>query len=196
MLWITIGLITIALIVIPSTALFIEEGGCWVTAGGTMDYSGYFSSFGGTIMTMKDGTVHGTWNHVSDYLSPEGEKGIKFTGDMQYIVCKKYPTLPGPGTPKAYPNYANFGGIGKLNGVDGYYFDVRVFDHGEPGNNLDRYSINIYNSVHNLVVHEDGTGYEDCIADADVTTDLSWVEEMGCITGGNIDIMALNMGHP
>jgi hypothetical protein len=198
MLWISIALVAIALIAIPATAgVPPQQGGCWVTAGGTMDYGGYFSSFGGTAMTMNDKTIHGTWNHVSnDYLSPEAEEGIHFTGKVHYIVCKKFPSLPGPGIRKAIPNYVNLGGTGILNGDDGYYFDVKIFDHGEPGINLDRYVIDVYDSNKKLVVHEAGTPNDNCIADIYVTPDLAWVKDMGCITGGNINIMPPSSGHP
>jgi len=99
----------------------------------------------------------------------------------------------------AYPNYANFGGTGKFNGEDGYYFDVKAFDHGEPGIYLDRYEIDIYNSAKVLVYHDDGQRTMECHASIDdplVTGDLAWVFDMGCITGGNFQINPPNAGHP
>jgi hypothetical protein len=198
-LWISIALVAIVLLVIPATAIPPEMGGCWVSGGGTINRMDQVpiesaSFFGGTVMTQKGGSVNGIWNHNGYDMSIP--RKIQFTGQVLYLLCRQYPTLPGPGIPKAIPNYANFGGTGRLNGVDGYSFDVKIFDHGEPGINLDRYRIDIYDSNTNLVLHADGAQNDNCIADDAVISELDWVKEMGCITGGNIDIMPPNQGHP
>ncbi len=186
-----------ALLLVPTlTQVYaLEQGGCWLSGGGTLGCS-QPDSFGGNAMPMKDKSIRGKWTHISL------ESGVVFQGDVHYIVCKKFESLSGPGVPtEAYPNYVNFGGTGTFNGEDGYYFDVRIFDHGEPGIYFDRYEIDIYNASHNLVFHADGTRTRGecnqvCLDDVKVTPDLLWVSGMGCISGGNIQIFPPDGGHP
>jgi len=188
-------ILSVLVVVTISQAYAIEEGGCWVSGGGTLGCAGdsQRGSFGGNAMTMKDRSVRGTWTHISQ------DSEVIFQGEVHYIICKKFPSLSGPGVPTAYPNYANFGGTGVFNGDDGYYFDVKVFDHGEPGKYRDRYAIDIYDSTKTLVYHADGqnTRYcHECLEDDDVTLDLAWVLDLGCISGGNVQIHPPVGGHP
>lgn len=190
-------MIILATVIVPSLiqALPPEEGGCWVIGIGTLGCgdAGHQDSFGGNAMTMKDKAIRGSWTHISAFW------GVIFNGDVHYIVCKKFPSLSGPGVPKAYPNYVNFGGTGKFNGEDGYFFDVKAFDHGEPGIYRDRYSIDIYDEDKVLVYHADGEITRDChecLDDVKVTSDLAWVLDLGCISGGNIQIQPPVGGHP
>ncbi len=191
-----ICLTVLAMFIVPSltAALAPELGGCWVSGIGTVGCGGEgeFASFGGNAMTMKDGSVRGSWTHIS--IGSE----VMFHGEVSYIVCETFPSLPGPNVPKAYPNYANFGGTGKFNGEGGYSFDVKVFDHGEPGIYRDRYSIAIYDPDMLLVYDADGQITKDChVCEYNsVPTGLEWVLELGCISGGNFQIHPVNAGHP
>lgn len=189
-----LSVVLVVLTVVKVDAVLPPEGGCWITGGGTLGCS-QPDSFSGIAWTNKKAEMVGQWSHISS------EEGVIFQGDVHYLVCKSFLTLSGPGVPTAYPNYVNFGGTGSLNGVDGYFFDVKVFDHGEPGIYLDRYEIDIYDASHVLVFHADGTRTKDecnqvCLDDVKVTSDLAWVSDMGCISGGNIQIMPPNGGHP
>jgi hypothetical protein len=189
----------------PESLLPPEEGGCWFTGGGTFGKGNTRDSFGGNAMTMKDKSVRGEWEHV-DHTNITGVPTVNgqnlFHGKVHYIVCKKFETLSGPQVPKAYPNYINFGGTGKYNGVDGYFFDVRAFDHGEGGIHFDRYTIDVYDASKKLVLHADGSVTElapsskTCKDDVKVTQDLAWVLGMGCLSGGNLQIHPPNTGHP
>lgn len=188
----------------PSTEqLPPEKGGCWVTGIGTFGKGDTRDSFGGNGMTMKDGSVRGEWQHT-DHFDESGTTNNGqnlFHGKVTYIACRKFP-LPGPEVPKAIPNYANWGGIGRFNGVDGYYFDVKAFDHAEGGIHKDRYMIDIYDPQKQLVLHADGLGTmtapsnKTCEIDAVVPDDLAWVKQLGCLSGGNFQIHPPNQGHP
>lgn len=188
----------------PTTATPPEDGGCWVTGIGTFGKGDTRDSFGGNAMTMKAGTVRGEWQHTDHFDQSGTQKNGQnlFHGKVTYIVCKRYPTLPGPEVPKAEPNYANWGGVGRYNGVDGYFFDVKAFDHAEGGIHKDRYVIEIYGPDKQLVLHADGLGTladpsnKECEVDPAVTPDLAWVKAMGCLSGGNFQIHPPNKGHP
>jgi hypothetical protein len=190
---------------VPPEELTPEEGGCWVTGIGTFGKADTRDSFGGNGMTMKDGSVRGEWNHV-DHLDESGTTvngQNHFHGVVNYLVCSRYPTLNGPDVPKAIPNFAIWGGTGSYNNVDGYFFEVHAFDHGEPGAHHDRYTIDVYDSGYNLVLHADGTGTYDtppntkgCEEDVTLTEGLEWVGDMGCLSGGNFQIHPPNNGHP
>lgn len=181
-----------------------EQGGCWVTGIGTFGKGDTRDSFGGNGMTMKDGSVRGEWQHTDHFdVSGTQKNGQNlFHGKVTYIACLRFPTLPGPEVPKAIPNYANWGGKGRFNGVDGYYFDVKAFDHAEGGIHKDRYQIRIFDANKKLVLHADGQGTmqapsnKECEIDPLVTTNLSWVKALGCISGGNFQIHPPNKGHP
>ena len=188
----------------PEDLLPPEDGGCWFTGGGTFGKGVTRDSFGGNAMTMKDKAIRGEWEHVDHTNVPASTVNGQnlFHGKVHYIACQKFPSLSGPQVPKAYPNYINFGGTGKYNGVDGYLFDVKAFDHGEGGIRFDRYQIEIYDSSMNLVLHADGQVTEsdpsnkECKDDVKVTPDLAWVQQLGCLSGGNLQIHPPNTGHP
>lgn len=194
-------MILVPLLVLVVVALQVPNAyACtgWVTGGGTIGVGDTLDSFGGCAMTMKDGSVRGEWTHVDHFdvtgSSPTGQNILH--GEVHYLVLKLFPTLNGPHVPKAEPNYANFGGTGTFNGVSGYFFDVKVFDHSEPGAFHDRYVIDIYDPNKKLVLHADGTTSGTCLEDPTVTPDLAWVLDMGCLSGGNIQIHPPNAGHP
>ena len=188
----------------PPAQLPPEEGGCWVTGIGTFGKGVTRDSFGGNAMTMKDGRVRGEWQHTDHFDASGTQKNGQnlFHGQVTYLVCKSYPSLSGPEVPKAVPNYANWGGTGRFNGVDGYFFDVTAFDHAEGGIHRDRYTIRIYDAQHNLVLEADGRGTmeapsnKSCLEDPSVGPELAWVKEMGCLSGGNFQIHPPNQGHP
>lgn len=183
-----------------------EEGGCWVTGIGTFGKGATRDSFGGNGMTMKDGSVRGEWQHT-DHFDEAGTTNNGqnlFHGQVTYLACKRYDELNGPEVPKAYPNFANWGGIGRFNGEDGYYFDIKAFDHAEGGIHRDRYVIRIFDPDKQLVLAADGLGTledpsnKECLEDATVMegVGLDWVKEMGCLSGGNFQIHPPNKGHP
>jgi len=170
-------------------AVILGESG-WVTAGGTIGVGDELDYFGGCATTMKSAAIRGQWLHVDPY----GQN--IFEGEVHYLILKKFPSLNGPGLPNTYPNYANFGGMGTFNGVSGYYFDVKVFDHSNVGAFHDRYTIDVYSPTKELVFHADGKASGTCLEDPTVTPDLEWVKEFGCLSGGNIVIHPPNGGHP
>jgi hypothetical protein len=180
------------------------KGGCWVTGIGTFGKGNTRDSFGGNGMYMKDGSVRGEWQHTDHYDEAGKQKNGQnlFHGKVNYLVCKKYPSLNGPQVPKAEPNFANWGGTGRYNGVDGYFFDVKAFDHAEGGIHRDRYVIRIFSPDKQLVLLADGQGTtqapsnKQCLEDVDVGPGLEWVKAMGCLSGGNFQIHPPNKGHP
>jgi hypothetical protein len=192
----------------PDDSLPPEEGGCWVTGIGTFGKGDSRDSFGGNAMTMRDGSVRGEWQHVDHFDVTGAQRNGQnlFHGQVEYIHCEKYPTLSGPEVPVAEPNYATWGGHGRYNGVDGYSFEVEAFDHGEGGIFLDRYIIKVRDPSGAIVLEADGAatnginnGTRDTSCrddDAITTAELDWVKEMGCLSGGNLQIHPPNAGHP
>lgn len=113
------------------------QGGCWITGGGfVLDEDGH-DSYGGNGMPMKDGRIRGEWEHV------DHGTGNKFHGKVKYLVCRRVDE-PGPGQPSGpkkdfHDNQAYYGGEGRWftqadGWKDGFWFDVFIEDHGEPGN--------------------------------------------------------------
>jgi len=143
---------------VPPDAQPPEQGGCWVTGIGTFGKGVTRDSFGGNAMTMKDGSVRGEWQHVDHFdVSGQQKNGQNlFHGKVEYITCKRFPTLNGPQVPKAEPNYARWGGHGRFNGVDGYSFEVQAFDHAEGGIFRDRYAIVVRDAAGVIVLEADG----------------------------------------
>jgi hypothetical protein len=165
------------------------QGGCWVTGGGFIDDGGGHDSFGGNAMPMKSGTVRGEWEH-QDHNSAKGH------GTVQYIVCR-HVDEPGPGNPSG-PNHnfninqAYFGGPSRWfsNGAwaDGYWFDVMVEDHGEPGNkpgpgNHGSKGPDFYHYTIRQLASATQSG--------PVVYDTA-----GDLVGGNLQIHPANNGHP
>src|SRR4029079_17519186 len=93
-------------------------------------------NFGGNAKTLRDGRMQGHWNHV-DHGTKNHAKG-----KPEYLVCR-HVDEPGPGQPggkKGFTmNQAYFGGPAEWREfstgqwASGYWFDVVVKDHGEPG---------------------------------------------------------------
>ncbi len=125
---------------------------------------------------MKDGTVRGEWENI------EHGNGDNTHGQANYIFCRVVPG-PGPGHPNGPQhnfdiNQAYFGGPATFNGADGYWFDVVVEDHGEPGR-LDTYHITVRQGAQGT---QGGTVV---------------FEEAGVMDqGGNIQLHPSNGGHP
>jgi len=210
----------------PPDSLPPEEGGCWITGIGTFGKGVTRDSFGGNGMTMKDGRVRGQWQHTDHFDVSGSQKNGQnlFHGQVEYLRCKLFPTLNGPEVPKAVPNYAEWGGPGTFNHEEGYWFDVQAFDHAEGGIYRDRYKITVKDPDGNVVLEADGMGTHSivngpagsmgvkgnakaqtevdnptntsCREDVDVTADLAWVSELGCLSGGNFQIHPPNKGHP
>ena len=161
------------------------EGGCWVTGGGFIVDSDGNDSFGGNAMPMKAGYVRGQWEH-NDHGT-----GNKMHGEPSYIVCRNVPNEPGPGHPNGPQhtfniNQAYFGGMGKWNGADGYWFDVMVEDHGEPGN-LSSHKPGVTPDYYHLTVRK--------FAGQNQSGPIVYETE-GPLVGGNIQLHPPNAGHP
>jgi hypothetical protein len=114
------------------------RGGCWITGGGFVVDADGKDSFGGNGMSMKDGRIRGEWEHV------DHGTGNKMHGKVSYLVCRQVDE-PGPGHPNGPQhdfkmNQAYYGGearwfVASADGwEEGYWFDVMIEDHGEPGN--------------------------------------------------------------
>jgi hypothetical protein len=149
------------------------EGGCWVTGGGfIVDMQGAKDNFGGNAMPMKDGTIRGEWENINHATGDDTH------GQAQYLVCRTVPGA-GPGHPNGpqhnfTTNQAYFGGPASWNGTDGYWFDVMVEDHGEPGRS-DVYHVTVRKGPGGAVVFD---------------------EEGTLAGGGNIQLHPPNNGHP
>ena len=161
------------------------EGGCWVTGGGFIADANGTDSFGGNAMPMKAGYVRGQWQDVSH------PSGNTMHGEPSYIVCRNVPNEPGPGHPNGPQhtfdiNQAYFGGMGKWDGADGYWFDVMVEDHGEPGN-LSSHKPGVTPDYYHLTVRK----YAGQNQSGPIVYDVE-----GPLVGGNIQIHPPNAGHP
>lgn len=139
-------------------------------------------NFGGNAKPMKSGTIQGHWNHV------DHGTGNHLGGTVQYLSCR-HVDEPGPGKgggggKKALlANQAYFGGPARFQtgGTwnEGYWFDVVVKDHGEPGT-TDTYHLTVR-----------------LAADAGKQQSGTVVYEIaGTLAGGNIQMHAPNGGHP
>jgi hypothetical protein len=181
-------------------------GGCWITGGGFIiapnDLTGAAAdghdNYGGNAKPMKDGRIQGHWNHV------DHGTGNHAKGKPEYIVCR-HVDEPGPGQPggkKGFTmNQAYFGGHAEWRDAStgqwasGYWFDVVVKDHGEPGSvphakngyMVDTYHFTIRKmddpvaKVSGAVVYEVGRGGN---------------QASGGLVGGNIQLHPPNNGHP
>lgn len=168
------------------------QGGCWVTGGGYIVDADGHDSFGGNAMPMKAGYVRGQWQEVDHGTGNKGH------GTVKYIVCRNVPNEPGPGQPSGPSkmfdiNQVYFGGPSRWfsNGswADGYWFDVFVEDHGEPGNT-------------HAASNGNGSGVPDyyhyTIRQMQSATQSGPVvyDTEGPLVGGNIQIHPPNNGHP
>jgi hypothetical protein len=167
------------------------NGGCWITGGGFIVDADGNDSFGGNGMPMKDGRIRGEWEHQ------DHGTGNNLHGQVTYLVCR-HVDEPGPGQPSGPQhnfniNQAYYGGPARFaspngNWADGYWFDVMIEDHGEPGNKPgpgnhgskgpDYYHITIRQ-----------------IAGANQSGTVVYDTE-GDLVGGNLQIHPPNNGHP
>lgn len=157
-----------------------SEGGCWITGIGFLIDGTGRDNFGGNGMPMKQGYIRGEWEH-QDHAT-----GRKLHGRVGYLYCR-HVDEPGPGVPNG-PNHdfninqAYYGGPGRwfepgTGWQDGYWFDVRAEDHGEPGKS-DEY----YFTVRRM----DPNGQVGPIL----------YSAGGVLGGGNFQIHPPNNGHP
>ncbi len=135
---------------------------CFVNGGGIISTDSGIDVFGGIAASPKAGSTRGHWEHVT-------AAGDRLEGDVHFLSCSLHPGLPAD-PPSTFVNVAELGGTAIWNGQAGYFFDVTVEDHGEPGT-LDRYSLEVWYG---------GTVYS--------------VDEP--LAGGNIQIHPPNEGHP
>lgn len=150
-----------------------DTGGCFVTGighiGDAENHPGAGradqDSFGGNAMGMKDGSVRGQWQNTTHL-------GDLFHGSVSWLRCWNDGGL-GPEVPRAIPNVAQWGGLGKWNHVEGYRFMVRAADRAEGGHHIDEYAITIWNPEGNVIYSENEI-----------------------IDGGNFQIHPPNAGHP
>jgi hypothetical protein len=168
------------------------QGGCWVTGGGYIVDADGHDSFGGNAMPMKSGSVRGEWEE-NDHGT-----GNKSHGKVQYIVCRNVPNEPGPGQPSGPShhfdiNQAYFGGPARWfsnNGwQDGFWFDVMVEDHGEPGNThaaSNGHGSGVPDFYHFTIRQMMGNNQSGPIV----------YDTSGDLVGGNIQIHPPNNGHP
>jgi hypothetical protein len=128
------------------TLTFTPTGGCWLTSGGFLN--AFINnrkgrhSFGGNVGPPPSGA----WEH-QDHLN-----GLNFHSNDAHIVECFNDGQGGPGRPKADDNVARFAGTGRLNNEDGYAFEARVIDRGEPSRLGDRYGIRVWRISDGTVV--------------------------------------------
>jgi hypothetical protein len=161
-----------------------SSGGCWVTGGGFIEPAASNVSFGGNAMPMKSGAVRGQWESI-DHAS-----GGNLHGEASYLVCR-HVNEPGPGNPSGPQhnfdiNQAYFGGDARWNGTDGYWFDVMVEDHGEPGN-ASSHKAGVTPDYYHVTVRQ--------MLGAAQSGQVVFDAE-GELVGGNIQIHPPNGGHP
>lgn len=171
-------------------------GGCWITGGGFVSVTtggNGKATFGGNGKPMKDGRIQGEWNHV------DHGTGGHIHGEVRYLVCR-HVDEPGPGHPSGpkkdfKDNQAYFGGPARFAETgplaEGYWFDVFVEDHGEPGNTSsqghrpgtapDEYRITLRKQV-DPANQQSGT--------------ILYSAGLGQLGGGNIQLHPPNGGHP
>jgi len=148
-------------------------------------------NFGGNAKPMKDGHVQGHWNHV-DHGTQNHAKG-----KPTYIVCR-HVDEPGPGQPGGKKgltaNQVYFGGPAEWREASagtwgsGYWFDVVVKDHGEPGSQPSPKNGFMVDTYHFTLRRVDDPAHN---ASGTVVYELH-----GGLVGGNIQVHAPNGGHP
>jgi hypothetical protein len=130
---------------------------------------------------MKDGTVRGEWENQDHATGDDAH------GQATYIFCRTVPGA-GPGHPNGPQhnfdvNQAYFGGPARwmaagASWADGYWFDVVVEDHGEPGRS-DTYQITVRQYA------------------GPTTSGAVVFQTSGTLAGGgNIQLHPPNPGHP
>lgn len=168
-------------------------GGCWVTGGGFVDDEDGKDTFGGNGMSMKNGRIRGQWQHV------DHGTGNKMHGQVEYLMCRRVETEPGPGHPNGPRhdfnlNQAYYGGPARwftpgTGWAEGYWFDLRTEDHGEPGNRRAGGQ-----SARDPVPDEYWLTVREMVAD--MQSGAVIYEVGGEFIGGNFQIHPPNNGHP
>lgn len=157
---------------------------CWATGVGfIVDVDG-IDSFSGIGTGMKDGSVGGNWQH-----NDEGT-GRLFQGQIAYLVCR-HVDEPGPGAPSGangsfVMNQAYLGGPAQVfdlgsGWADGFWLDVLLEDHGEPGTQGSQGP-----DFYHITVRDQTSGGSGTVV----------YETSGDLAGGNIQIYPPNNGHP
>ena len=167
------------------------NGGCWITGGGFIEDADGKDSYGGNGMPMKDGTIRGQWEHQ------DHGTGNNMHGEVTYLVCR-HVDEPGPGNPSGPKhdfniNQAYYGGPARFaspqgNWAEGYWFDVMLEDHGEPGNkpgpgNHGSKGPDYYHITIRQMTGQNQSG-------------IVVYDTEGDIVGGNLQIHPPNNGHP
>jgi len=189
-------------------------GGCWVTGGGFIVAPSTtppqtapdgHDNFGGNAKAMKDGRIQGHWNHV-DHGTQNHAKG-----KPEYIVCRHI-NEPGPGQPggkKGFTaNQAYFGGHAEWRDAasgtwaSGYWFDVVVKDHGEPGSVphvKNGFMVDTYHFTIRKIANEAQGVSGQVVYTMDAPTYSvggPGAKLPGDLVGGNIQLHPPNNGHP
>jgi|GEM_PF-4242601 len=172
-------------------------GGCWVTGGGFIEAASLVpaaaadghDNFGGNAKPMKDGSVKGQWNHVDHGTGNHGH------GRVEYLQCRRSGDI-GPGQPGGKKgltaNQVYFGGPARWRTAgtweEGYWFDVVVKDHGEPGSSAATKKGGTPDTYHFTMrkMNDPAAGASGTVV----------YETKGDLAGGNIQIHAPNAGHP
>ena len=157
-----------------------DDGGCWITGIGYIIDANGRDNFGGNGMPMKHSYLRGEWEHV-DHAT-----GVKVHGKITYLYCRHVDEL-GPEQPSGPDhdfdiNQAYYGGPGRryepgVGWQEGFWFDVRAEDHGEPGK-TDEY----YFSVRPF--------------DTTLQAGAVLYDTGGVLAGGNFQIHPPTAGHP
>jgi hypothetical protein len=132
----------------------MRTNACWLTGGGTLSNGKGTpaDTFGGVVYPgcNPDAGNGGNWNHVAHALK------LHFQGKViDAVNCGNVPGIPpGSTSPKTPVNFIEFQGAGTLKGIGGnkanygeVLFFARAEDRGEPGKNLDRYYLRVYDSA-------------------------------------------------
>jgi hypothetical protein len=117
-----------SLLVVPAAVAEPLSPGCFLTGGGTVDGE----SFGGQAGSFQDGSIDGTWTHVTS-------DGHLITTDVDTLDCQKNGGEPAP--PAVDFSIARVTGTSTWDGEPGYIVAVQVQDYGEPGTGGDMYRI-------------------------------------------------------
>ena len=133
----------------PGSYGYVEGGGLIDTGKGT---DAAKITFGGNVIDYGNGEIVGQWQvNFHDVNKVELDKGIFHTTSFSEVTWNYLNGDPTVG----------FTATGRLNGEDGWFINVRICDHGEPGvgndtiriilweneddyQNWDRYDVNTY----------------------------------------------------
>lgn len=169
----------------------IRTGACWLTGGGTISNGKKkpADSFGGAVYPgcNPDAGNGGNWNHVAHNVN------LHFQGKVIDMVnCGNVPGIPpGSTSPKTPVNFIEFQGTGTLKGIGGnktnygeVFFFARAEDRGEPGKNVDRYYLRVY----------DATGATLLLVSGDMANPQNVAPII--ISGGNLQMHVSSCGTP